>query len=129
MGVGDINRNSIIRAVENEISAKGFTMEENPHVFLDIHVKAKQGVSAAATTSGTGYPWRYGYGGGFSTTQVNYNEYTEGTLFINMVDMSAEKIVWQGIGTKIPSESASPSKREENINYAVKSVFTKYPPQ
>lgn len=129
MGVGDINRDRIIRAVENEMTAKGFTMEENPDVVLDIHIKAKQMVSATATTSGAGYPWRYGYGGGFSTTQVNYNEYTEGTLFINMVDMSKEKIVWQGIGTKTINENASPSKREENINYAVKSIFTKYPPQ
>ena len=129
MGVGDLNRDRIIKAVENEMTAKGFTMAENPDVVLDIHIKAKQMVSATATSTGGGYPWRYGYGGGFSTTQVNYDEYTEGTMFINMVDMSTEKIVWQGIGTKTINETASPQKREDNINYSVQQIFTKYPPQ
>jgi hypothetical protein len=130
MGVGELNRDRIINAVKNEMTAKGFTMAENPDVVIDIHVKAKQMVSATATTTGGyGGPWRYGYGGGFSTTHVDYNEYTEGTLFITMVDMAAEKIVWQGVGTKTLNENASPSKREQNINYSVQQIFTKYPPQ
>lgn len=129
LGVGDLNRDRIIKAIETQMAAKGFTMAENPDVVVDVHIKARQMVSATATTSGAGYPWRYGYGGGFSTTQVNYNEYTEGTMFINMVDMASEKIVWQGIGTKTIDETASPSKREESINYSVQQIFTKYPPQ
>jgi hypothetical protein len=131
MGVSDLNRDRIIKAIETQMTAKGFTMQENPDVVIDVHIKAQQKVSATATTSGMGYgyPWRYGYGGGFTTTQVNYNEYTEGTLFINMVDMSTEKIVWQGIGTKTINENASPQKREETANYAVQQIFTKYPPQ
>lgn len=89
-------------------------------------------MDATATSTGPGYygdPWRYGYGGGFSTTQINYNEYIEGTLFINMVDKTTEKIVWQGRGTKTLDESAEADKREKNINYAVKQIFTKYPPK
>ncbi len=130
LGLGDLNRDRIIKAVENEMSAKGFTMAEDPDLVVDMHLKAKQKVDATATTSGYGYggPWRYGYGGGFSTTQVSYNEYTEGTLFINLVDMSTEKIVWQGIGTKTLDESANAQKREDNINYSIKQIFTNYPP-
>ena len=129
LGVGDLNRDRIIKAVENEMAAKGFTQSDDSDVVLDIYIKAKQVVSATATTAGAGYPWRYGYGGGFATTQVNYDEYTEGTMFINMVDMSTEKIVWQGIGTKTFDESANAQKREDNINYAIQQIFTKYPPQ
>lgn len=130
LGLGDLNRDRMIKAVENEMAAKGFTMSEGPDVVVDIHLKSKQKVDATATTSGYGYggPWRYGYGGGFSTTQVSYNEYTEGTLFINLVDMSTEKIVWQGIGTKTLDESANADKREANINYAIQQIFTNYPP-
>jgi hypothetical protein len=74
-----------------------------------------------------GYYGRYGYGGGFGTTQINYNTYMDGTLFINVVDKTSEKIVWQGRGTKTIDENASPEKREKNINYAVKSIYYKYP--
>jgi hypothetical protein len=48
-------------------------------------------------------------------------------LFINAIDKSSEKIVWQGRGTKTIDEDASPEKREKNINYAVKSIFNNYP--
>lgn len=130
--VGDLNRDRILKAVETEMTAKGFSKSDSPDVLIDLHVKAEEKVDATATTSGPGYGagyyGRYGYGGGFSTTQINYNEYIEGTLFVNMVDKGSEKIVWQGRATKTIDEDASAQKREQNINYAVKQIFTKYPP-
>ena len=130
--VGDLNRDRILKAVETEMTAKGFTKSDAPDVLIDIHVKAEEKEDATATTTGSGYRGgyygRYGYGGGFSTTQINYNEYIEGTLFVNMVDKGTEKIVWQGRATKTIDEDVSAQKREQNINYAVKQIFIKYPP-
>ena len=131
--VEDLNRGRLISAVETELAAKGFTKSDSPDVWIDLRLKTEKRTEATATTTGGyggygGYYGRYGYGGGFSTTQVNYNDYVDGTLFVNMVDKSTEKIVWQGRGTKTIDEDASPSKRESNINYAVKQIFTKYPP-
>ncbi len=129
--VGDLNRNRVIAAVDAEMAAKGFSKSDNPDVLVDMHVKAEEKVDATATTTGPGYRGyygRYGYGGGFSTTSINYNEYIVGTLFINLVDVSAERIVWQGRATKTIDEDASAQKREQNINYAVKQIFSKYPP-
>ncbi|MDH4059017.1 MAG: DUF4136 domain-containing protein, partial [Cyclobacteriaceae bacterium] len=130
--IGDLNRDRVINAIDAEMTAKGFSKSDSPDVLIDLHVKAEEKVDATATTTGPGYgyggPWRYGYGGGFSTTSINYYEYVEGTLFVNMIDSSTEKIVWQGRGTKTIDEDASASKREQNINYAIKQIFTKYPP-
>ncbi len=126
----DLNRGRLITAVETELAAKGFTKSDNPDVLIDIFLTAKQRTEAVANNSGGGgYYGRYGYGGGFSTTTVSYNEYTDGTLLINMVNKSTEKIAWQGRGTKTIDEDASASKREQNINYAVKQIFTNYPPK
>lgn len=130
--VGDLNRNRIMSAVDAELAAKGFSKSDNPDVWIDMHVRAEQKTEATATSTGPGYyggPWRYGYGGGFSTTTINYNDYIEGTLFINMVDVAKQQIVWQGRATKTLDEDASAEKREQNINYAVKQIFTKYPPK
>lgn len=130
--VGDLNRGRILAAVEKELSAKGFTKSDNPDVLIDMHVKAQQKTEATATTTGPGYyggPWRYGYGGGFSTTTINYNDYIEGTLFVNIVDVGAQKIVWQGRATRTLDGDANAEKREKNINYAVQQIFTKYPPK
>ncbi|MCU0357451.1 MAG: DUF4136 domain-containing protein [Cyclobacteriaceae bacterium] len=129
--VGDLNRNRIMSAVDTEMAAKGFTKSDQPDIWIDMHIRAEQKTEAIANTTGPGYyggPWRYGYGGGFSTTTVNYNEYIEGTLFINMVDVAKQQIVWQGRATKTIDENASAEQRDKNISYAVKQIFMKYPP-
>lgn len=133
LAVDELNRGRIISAVETELAAKGFTKSDNPDVLIDIFVTAKKRTEAVANTSGGyggyGRYGRYGYGGGFATTTVSYNDYVDGTLLINMVDKSTEKIAWQGRGTRTIDEDASASKREQNINYAVKQIFTNYPPK
>ena len=135
--INDLNRDRILKAVQTELAAKGLTQSNNPDVLVDLHVRAEKKTEATATTTGTGGmygggyyggPGRYGYGGGFSTTQINYNDYIEGTLIIDIIDRSTEKITWQGRGKKTVDEDASPEKREKNINAGVKQIFTKYPP-
>jgi len=127
--VGDINRKRVLDAVTNELAAKGFTASDQPDVWVDLKVKAEQKETATTTSTpyyGRGYGYRWG--GGFSTTDINIEEYVEGTLFVDMIDVSKKQLVWQGraVGTLDPDASAE--KREQNINSAVKQIFTKYPP-
>jgi hypothetical protein len=128
----DINRNRLLGAVEKELTAKGFTKSDNPDVLINLTIKTKTQQTATATNSGGygyGAGYRYGYGGGFSTTYINYDTYVDGTLFIDMIDATKKQLVWQGRGTKTIDEDASQQRREENINYAVKQIFVKYPPR
>jgi hypothetical protein len=131
MPVSELIRDRILKAVETELAAKGFSPSDNPDVLVDMHVLAERKTEATATSTGPGYYGygRYGYGGGFTTTQISYNDYVEGTLFINLVDNSTQKIAWQGRGTRTVDENASPEKREANINNAVKQIFYQYPPK
>ena len=124
--VGDLDRGRIIAAIDAEMAARGFTKSDTPDALVDLLVKAKERTEATATNSG-GYYGRYGYGGGFSTTHVDYNQYVDGTLFINLIDKSTEKMVWQGRGTKTLDENASPEKKEANIKNAVKMIYGKFP--
>ena len=130
--IQQLNRDRIIAAVENEMASKGFSKSDNPDIIVDVNITGKEIQTATATTSGGygyGYGYRgWGYGSGFSTTQINYDQYTEGTMIITFVDASAKKIIWQGTGTKTLVENASAEKREKNINYAVQQIFYKYPP-
>ncbi len=129
LGVDDLNRDRILKAVETEMAGKGFAKSPTPDVLIDLILKAEQKTQATATNSG-GYGYgRYGYGGGFSTTRIDYDTYVEGTLFVNMVDKTTEKIVWSGRGTKTLDKDASPEKRDQNIKYAMKLIFAQYPPK
>ena len=131
LAVDDLNKKRLFTAIESELAAKGFTKSEsNPDVLIDIKLKGEQKQTATATnTGGYGYGYRYGWGGGFSTTTINYDTYVDGTLFIDMIDTKKNQLVWQGRGTKTIEPDASEKKREQNINYAVKQIFMKYPPK
>jgi hypothetical protein len=127
LNVEELNRNRIIKAVENELSLKGFSKSENPDVLIDIKLTGEKKQTATATGGYGGYGYRYGWGGG--TTTVSYDSYVEGTLFVEMIDAPKKTIVWQGRGVGTVDPDASADKREKNINYSVKQIFTTYPPK
>jgi hypothetical protein len=131
LNIEELNRKRLITAVENELSLKGFTKAEKPDVLIDIKISGEKKQTATATgTGGYGYGYgyyRYGWGGG--TTTINYDSYTEGTVFVNMIDAAKNEVVWQGRGVGTVDPNASASKREKNINYAVKQIFAQYPPK
>jgi hypothetical protein len=129
--INELNRNRILSAIETELAVKGFTKaENNPDVLIDVKLKGEQKQTATAnTTGGYGYGYRYGWGGGFSTTTINYDTYVDGTLFVDMIDAKKNQLVWQGRGTRTLDPDAGQKKREDNINYAVKQIFTNYPPK
>lgn len=124
--VGTFNRERILKATEAELLAKGLTKAENADLLVNAHIKSKTQVQATATSSG-GYG-AYGWYRGGGTTYINYDEYTEGTLFITIAEADTETIIWQGAGSKTLDENVSADKREANINYAIQQILSNYPP-
>lgn len=126
----DINTGRIIKAVENELALKGFTKSESPDVLIDLKLTAQAKQTAKTnTTPYYGSRYRYRWGGGFSTTTIDYEQYVEGTLFVDIIDAAKSQLVWQGRGVGTISPDIKPEKREQNINAAVKKVFEEYPPK
>jgi hypothetical protein len=125
----DINRGRVLDAIASQLALKGFTASDKPDVLIDVRIKANQVQTATASTDYYGAGYRYRWGGGFSSTTINYDSYVEGTLFIDMIDAAKKQLVWQGRGTGTIDPDLSPQKREQNINYAVKQIFVKYPPR
>ncbi len=83
------------------------------------------------------YPYNpgYGYNSGFGVTSTTttstptYDEYTDGTLIIDIVDSKGGNIVWQGIGTKkIYEASRSSEESDERARVAISSIMISYPP-
>jgi hypothetical protein len=127
--VNDINRNRVLQAISSELTKEGFTKSDKPDVWIDLKVLKKEKESATATTTspyGAGYGYRWG--GGFSTTTINVEKYVEGTLFVDMIDVSKKQLVWQGRAVGVLDPNASAEKRETNINTVIEQIFTKYPP-
>lgn len=124
--ISDLDKKRILRAIEAEMQAKGFTKSENPDLLVSIFTKARQQVNVYNNHWGYGYGWRwspYYWGPGYSSVHTN----TDGTLYIDLVDAQEQELVWQGMGT---ASLASDVERKQNrINEIVHEILKTYPPQ
>ncbi|MBT7426087.1 MAG: DUF4136 domain-containing protein, partial [Flavobacterium sp.] len=112
--VSDLDKKRIMRAVEAELLAKGFSKSANPDILVSIFTKSREQVNVSDNNIGIGWGWGYNpwfYG----RTNININQYTEGTLFIDFIDKNTNELIWQGIGSGAMKMS-NIEKKEERIN-------------
>ncbi|MEZ4855760.1 MAG: DUF4136 domain-containing protein [Gelidibacter sp.] len=124
--ISDLDKRRILRAIESELLAKGYTKSENPDMLVSIFTKSRQEVNVYNNGYGP-----YGYGWGWSPYYWNsgYNSVstsTEGTLYIDLIDANKKELVWQGMGTGYLSQNMN--KKEERIKEFVSKIMEKYPP-
>ncbi len=140
--ISDLDKKRILRAIDAEMSAKGFTKSENPAVVVSIFTKAKERVDVYQNNWGWGggfgwggFGWGgfggwgwggpWGWGGGFGNT---VSTRTEGTLYIDIIDKANKQLVWQGQGTA-SLVTGDVHKREARIQEIVSEIMQVYPPE
>ena len=129
--ISDLDKKRVLRAIETEMAAKGFTKSENPAVLISIFAKANKRVDVYQNNrfgfGGFGWggfgPW-WGGGAAFGNT---VSERTEGILYIDLLDVDKKQLVWQGKGTA-SLISGNVDKREARIQEIVKEIMEVYPP-
>ena len=124
--VSDLDKKRIMRAVEFELVAKGFMKSTNPDILVSIFTKSREQVNVSDNNIGIGWgwgcnPWFYG------RTNININQYTEGTLFIDFIDKNTNELIWQGIGSGA-MKMRNIEKKEERIKEFVYEIISSYPP-
>ena len=124
--VSDLDKKRIMRAIENELIEKGFTKSETPDLLISIFTKSREQVNVTDNNLGYGFGWGYNPWF-FGSTNLNINQYTEGTLFIDFIDKNNNELIWQGIGSGAMKMS-NIDKKEERINEFVNKIILAYPP-
>ena len=119
--ISDIDKRRIIRAISVELEAKGMTKSKTPDVMISLFTKAVKKVDVYKNN------WRPYYYHPYH--RQNIHKYTEGTLFIDIIDSNGKKLVWQGIGKGFLTKSQKPEKREANIQVFVQEILAQYPPE
>ena len=125
--ISDLDKRRILRAIESELMAKGFTKSENPDVLVSIFTKSNQRVDVYNNSWGAG-AWGWGgprWGWGWNS-QPNISTSTQGVLFVDLIDANKKELVWQGQGTGYLSKNVE--KKEERIKEFVSKIMEKYPP-
>ena len=125
--ISDLDKKRILRAIEAELLAKGYTKSENPDMLISIFTKSTQRVDVYNNSWGFGaWGWgRPGWGWGWNI-QPNVSTRTQGVLFVDLIDAKKKELVWQGQGTGYLSSNVN--KKEERIKEFVAKIMEKYPP-
>lgn len=125
--ISDLDKRRILRAIESELLAKGYTKSENPDMLVSIFTKSQQRVDVYNNAWGYG-GWGWGgFGGwGWGWNQPSVSTRTEGILYIDLIDAKKKELVWQGMGTGYLSQNME--RKEERIKEFVTKVMEKYPP-
>ena len=129
--ISDLDKRRILRAIEAELLAKGFTKSEKPDVLISLFTKSQQRVDVYNNSWGYG-GWGWGgYGGfgpgwGWGWNQPNVSTSVQGHLYIDLIDANKKELVWQGMGTGYLTRNME--KKEARIKEFVAKIMEKYPP-
>lgn len=126
--ISDLDKKRILRAIETEMLAKGFTKSSSPDILISIFTKSREKVNINQNNN-FGWTWGYGpwaFGNGFNNVQVS--QQTEGTLFIDIIDTHKKELIWQGVGSGA-LRMANRVKKEARIKEFVQKILSQYPPK
>jgi hypothetical protein len=126
--ISDLDKKRILHAIDAQMAAKGFTKSETPDLLVNIFTKEREQVDVNTFNAGFGYGWGFGwnpffYGG--SSTSVN--RYSEGTLFIDLIDAKKKELIWQGEGEGTLTKDTN--RKDAVINEFVTKILAQYPPK
>lgn len=126
--ISDLDKKRILKSIEAEMLAKGFTKSENPDLLINIFTKSREQVDVNSFNNNWGYGYGYGwnpYIWGGNRTSVRTT--TNGTLFIDLIDAKKKEMIWQGEGEG--QIFKNDKNKEERINEFVTEILKQYPPQ
>jgi len=126
--ISDLDKRRILRAIESEMLAKGFTKSKDPDLLVSIFTKERQEVNVWNNGfGGFGYGWGWSpfWGNNFNT---NVSTNSQGSLYIDLIDTKKKELVWQGKGSGYLTSSSKVDKKIERINTFVREIMTAYPP-
>ncbi len=122
-----MDKKRILRAIDTQMQAKGYTKSETPDLLVNIFTKERERVDVNQYSAGWGYGWGWGWnpymwgGRNYVTTS------TEGTLYIDLIDAKKKELIWQGKGSGYLEQSRE--KKEERINEFVSKILAQFPPE
>ncbi len=121
----------IKEAVTRELKARGFTQSDNPQMAINFSINMEEKTrtrNVPSTSYGVGYnPYYDVYYDGWATTHTTrIDQYTEGLLNIDVIDVGTRKLVWQGT-----TKGRITKKVEQNFEAAldggVIEIFRQFP--
>ncbi len=136
--INEFDQKRILNAVHEQMLARGYKKAESgSDISVSTFLILNEREQTTAYTNhynmgGYGYYGGFGYYGfgpgyGVGTSHTTYStqQYTVGTLIIDVFDNGTKKLIWQGIGAGTIKEDRS--KRDKNIPNVIAKIMESYP--
>ncbi len=127
MEISDLDKKRIMHSIDDVMTTKGFTKSESPDILINIFTKEREQVNVNQFNAGWGYGYGYGWNPYVWSGQTSINRYTEGTLYIDLIDAKKKELIWQGEGEGTLTKDTH--KKEALIKEFVSKILEQYPPQ
>nr|WP_294934454.1 DUF4136 domain-containing protein [uncultured Flavobacterium sp.] len=125
--ISDLDKKRILRAIDAEMTKKGYTKSESPDLLVNIFTKERERVDVTEYHAGWGYGWGWGWNPYIWGGRSYVSSTTEGTLYIDLIDARKKELIWQGKGSGYLEEE--PTKKDERINEFVSKILAQFPPE
>ena len=127
--ISDLDKKRILKAIDTEMSSRGFTKSSTPDVLISIFTKEKTQVDVYNNYWGGGFGWGWSpyYWGGMNGGN-SVSTRTQGSLYIDLIDAQNKELVWQGRGVGNLGNIKNIKKKEERIREFVSEILQAYPP-
>ena len=126
--ISDLDKRRILKAIETELMAKGFTKSKNPDLLVSIITSSREKIDVYNNFYG-GAGWGWGWNPYFYGNYNTVSSSTEGVLYIDLIDANKKELVWQGQGIGYLNVSNNIDKKESRIKEFVSTILEKYPPE
>ncbi|WP_252179381.1 DUF4136 domain-containing protein [Endozoicomonas sp. 4G] len=116
-------------AINSDLQTRGYrevSKEDHPDFLVNYLTTTRTRRELNQMTTSMGYGW--GFWGMGATTETQVRDYEEGSLIIDFVNPENHQLQWRGRSTSRVVQGATPEKRSEKINTAVKAILNGFPP-
>ncbi|MCV9926581.1 DUF4136 domain-containing protein [Flavobacterium sp. LS1R49] len=126
--ISDLDKRRILRAIDEQMAAKGFAKSDNPDLLINIFTKAREEVNVNQFSAGWGYGWGYGWNPYLMMgNQTSVTTSTQGTLYIDFIDAKKKEMIWQGEGVGSLTQQGG-DKKDKIVTDFVTKILAQYPP-
>jgi hypothetical protein len=117
-------------AVAREMDRRGLEYAESPDLVVNFYVNTEDRITTRRVpTTNAYYGWRdpfYDTWGGYLGYQTEIDQFTEGTLHIDVVEAASRRLIWEGRLAGRVTEAAI-ANMEASIDKGVRIIMSEFP--
>ena len=118
-------------AMAQELDERGLAYSDSPDLMINFYINTQEKIRTRNVPTTRGYytyrrPYGYDPFFGYPAYETHIDQYTEGTLNIDIVDLKTQKLVWEGMASGRVRDSAV-RNLEQSIDSAVAAIMQNFP--